>query len=100
METVDIQKCHYDCHMIIMSIFRERPIDEPVIEDPMGEIIDLEEETVEEAEELSHILNRRLEDLLASSNTFDFSSTWNLSEELNKEKIQYLEDALLKFTLI
>ena len=76
------------------------PIDEPVIEDPMGEIIDLEEETVEEAEELSHILNRRLEDLLASSNTFDFSSTWNLSEELNKEKIQYLEDALLKFTLI
>ena len=77
------------------------PNEDPIVDgDPRDEIIDIEPETTEEVEELSAILNRRFEDLLASSNTFDFSTTWNLSEELNEERKKYLDNALLNFTLI
>lgn len=73
--------------------------EDPVIdEDPRDEIIDIEPETTEEAEELSAILNRRFEDLLESSNTFDFSTTWNLSKELNKQRKKMLLDIMHNFS--
>lgn len=69
-----------------------------VDQDTPNDILDLENETEEEVEQIQEILNRRLEDLLTSSNTFDFSSTWNLSVELKEEMIEDFKKEVFNFS--
>jgi len=74
------------------------PNEEPPHQDPLGPVEEIDDPMSEEAEQIQEILNRRLEDLLTSSNTFDFSSNWNLSLELKEERVEALKKAFFNFS--